>query len=442
MRVALYARVSTEEQARTGLSIDTQLDNLREWAIQNEHDVVGEYVDAGISGKKPPSKRPELSRFFDDIENGMKVDVLVFTKLDRFFRSVKLYYQAVDLLERHKIAWKAIQEDYETLTASGRMKVNIMLSVAENEADRTSERIKVVFDRKIANGECVNPNGLPLGYKCENKRVVPDENAPAARAVFEHYARHGNKMGARSHLQTEWGIDLPVLSIDHMLHNPLYKGEYRGNLKYCEPIVDAELFDSVQDDLARRSTRHTPSGRIYLFTGLIICRECGRRMCSGTRYSGKNKIPYYRCPEHYMMKRCENRKCPREYQIESALIDTLESELANQEYEYTLQQKNKPPKNKVDKKAIEQKMERLKNLYVNGFIDIEQYKEDHKKFAAILQEPEPERIPKFETARKIIGNNFRANYESFERAEKKTFWRSVLDHIEMDSTGELFVFFR
>ena len=91
--------VSSEEQAKHGLSIETQLDNLREWSTNTKHTIVAEYVDAGISGKKPYTKRPALSQFIDDLETGMKVDALVFVKLDRFFRSVKLYYQAADICD-------------------------------------------------------------------------------------------------------------------------------------------------------------------------------------------------------------------------------------------------------------------------------------------------------------------------------------------------------
>ena len=77
MKIAIYARVSTEDQARHGLSIDTQLDNLRTWARQNGHSIVKEYVDAGVSGKKPVSKRPALSQFMTEIENPLHQDLSV-----------------------------------------------------------------------------------------------------------------------------------------------------------------------------------------------------------------------------------------------------------------------------------------------------------------------------------------------------------------------------
>lgn len=138
-RVALYMRVSTEEQARHGDSIEAQRQALRKYAETHNLTVIGEYADEGISGQKPVRKRPALSEMLREVEAG-RVDLILFTKLDRWFRSVKLYYQAQDVLDAHKTAWRAILEDYNTETADGTLKFNIMLSVAQNEAERTSER--------------------------------------------------------------------------------------------------------------------------------------------------------------------------------------------------------------------------------------------------------------------------------------------------------------
>ena len=79
MRVACYARVSSEEQARGGISIDAQLDALRTWAKDNGHEIVGEYVDPGISARKAPVKRPALQRLLADRAG---VELVAFTKLD------------------------------------------------------------------------------------------------------------------------------------------------------------------------------------------------------------------------------------------------------------------------------------------------------------------------------------------------------------------------
>ena len=151
-RVFLYVRVSTEEQAVHGLSIDAQTAALTQWAKGNGHRIVGTYVDAGISARKPASRRPELQRLLADAQAG-KGDLIAFTKLDRWFRNIAEYYKVQEILEKCNVDWQTIHEDYDTSTASGRLKINIMLSVAQDEADRTSERIKAVFASKRARNE-------------------------------------------------------------------------------------------------------------------------------------------------------------------------------------------------------------------------------------------------------------------------------------------------
>lgn len=438
MRIAIYCRVSTDEQKKHGISIDAQLSSLREWAKSNNHTIIGEYIDAGISGKKPYTKRPALSRFMYDLENGLSVDALVFTKLDRFYRSVRLYYQAIDIMDKHKVAWQATQEDYETVTASGRFKVNIMLAVAEDEADRTSERIKAVFDHKVQKGEAITC-ALPLGLKIENKRIVPDENADAVRAFFHHYQTHGNKSRAQRFLQTEYGISLPTTSITHMLKNPLYKGQYRDNPNYCEAIIPPDEFDAVQHDLERRYTRSTPSGTIYLFSGLLICAECGKRL-TAARHSAKQKHrEYYRCPTHFMRHECPHSKITIEYKLESFLITHIEKELEGQEFAYHKQ--NPSPRKKPDKRAIERKLDRLKDLYLDELITKDQYKADREKLLAQLN-ADPSTQKSFDKLKKLLGDNFHNNYTSFTREQKKTFWRGIIDHITIDADGIASIYFK
>lgn len=151
MRAALYIRVSTEEQARHGLSLAEQKESLERYAEAHEMEVVGIYEDAGISARKPYKKRPALLRLLEDCKSG-KIDTILFIKLDRWFRNVAGYYDVQTQLDKYGVTWQATKEDYETRTASGRLKVNIMLSVAQDEADRTSERIKFINEGKKAKG--------------------------------------------------------------------------------------------------------------------------------------------------------------------------------------------------------------------------------------------------------------------------------------------------
>ena len=78
-------------------------------------------------------------RLLSDVEAG-KIDLILFIKLDRLFHNVADYYEVQKILDAHGVHWQTVLEDYETITSSGQFKVNIMLSVAQNEADRTSEK--------------------------------------------------------------------------------------------------------------------------------------------------------------------------------------------------------------------------------------------------------------------------------------------------------------
>ena len=167
-RVAAYPRVSTEEQRRRGLSIDAQIEALQAWADERHLKIVGFYNDAGNSARKSYNKRPAMVRLLDDVKAG-KIDLIIFTKLDRWFRNIAEYYKVQEILDAHHVQWKTVFEDYDTTTASGRLKINIMLSVAQDEADRDSERIKDVLDSKRGRLEPVTGH-LPPGYIIKDKK--------------------------------------------------------------------------------------------------------------------------------------------------------------------------------------------------------------------------------------------------------------------------------
>lgn len=91
-RTALYIRVSTQEQAIHGLSIEAQRANLEDWAKWNRKEVVEIYAGEGISARKKASKRPALQRLLREVKTG-KVDLIAFTRLDRWFRNIAEYYK-------------------------------------------------------------------------------------------------------------------------------------------------------------------------------------------------------------------------------------------------------------------------------------------------------------------------------------------------------------
>lgn len=123
LRVGLVPRVSTDEQVRKGDSLDAQEDALVEYANNNNMKIVGIYRDEGHSARKPILKRPVMLELLEDVKAG-KIDRILVTKLDRWFRNVEQYYVVQRILDKHNVAWQAILENYETATADGRFKVN------------------------------------------------------------------------------------------------------------------------------------------------------------------------------------------------------------------------------------------------------------------------------------------------------------------------------
>lgn len=298
-RAALYIRVSTEEQAKQGFSIPAQREDLEEYARTNGYAIAGVFIDEGKSARKKYTVRPAFMEMMEKVK-AREIDVILFIKLDRWFRNIADYYEVQKILDAHNVAWKTTQEDYDTETTNGRMYINIRLTIAQDEADRTSDRIKFVFENTVTHGEAIFGNP-PLGLKVADKHIVPDpETAPIVRELFRHYEVHRSISRAVREVGEQFGRVLWLDGTRRMLSNPLYKGLYRANPAYCEPLIPPEEFDRVQELLKERSIRHNQTGRVYLFSGLLICTECGRKMAG--RYATTKRKTHnweyhlYRCP--------------------------------------------------------------------------------------------------------------------------------------------------
>ena len=144
VRVALYIRVSGEEQKIKGLSLEAQQERLEEYARERGWVIVGTYIDAAKTARKNIHKRTEFQRMIQSVKHN-EVDILLFCRLDRWFRSVGDYYKVMEILQSHNCDWKTTDEEYDTTTANGRLYINVKLSIAQNEADIDGERIDVTI---------------------------------------------------------------------------------------------------------------------------------------------------------------------------------------------------------------------------------------------------------------------------------------------------------
>lgn len=441
LRVALYIRVSSQEQAIKGLSLEAQQEDLEEYARSKGWIIQGVYIDAAKTARKRLGKRDNFLRMLEAVKRG-EVDLILFTRLDRWFRSVADYYKVMEVLEAHNCGWLTTQEQYDTTTAGGRLYINLRLSIAQNEADLCGERIGVVFDSKIKHGTAVS-GSCPYGYRVnEEKRleVVPEEAAIVLDA-FQHYKSTVSQRGTIFHIRETYGVNWCTLTFSRMLREKLYTGRYerngRVNPEFCPAIVPLDLFNDVQK-LLPVNAKAGPSGRVYLFSSLLVCAECGHKLIVNGGCTG---YVYYRC-EHYTNRRmCNHDKGYSEKRMEEWLFAHLGEELERCRLEWDVREaERRKSAVSIDRAAVKRKLSRLKELYVNEVIDLDDYRRDYELYTAQLAErptPTQEQRPNFEAVEAILSQDYRAIYDSLDAAEKRTLWRSVIKEIHINRELEI-----
>lgn len=440
MKTAAYIRVSTEEQRIHGLSVDTQKAALTAYALKHNLDIVSYYIDAGLTARKKLSQRRELLRLLDDVEKG-EVELIIFTKLDRWFRNIADYYRVQERLDKHHVNWRTIYESYDTATANGRLHINIMLSIAQDEADRTSERIKAVFENKRARGE-TPANKAPLGYRIENSKLRIDEaTKQIALDIFRHYDIHHSIMGCVRMAREIYHYTIYDYSIRRMLENRIYIGEFRGHMGFCEPLIEYDLFARVQNiRKVREFKNQLADGRVYLFSSLIYCKECSHTMssCATVRKqkTGPKEYHYYRCKEAVNHHKCIHTRRMNETVLEEYLLSQLIPEMKQKIMIQELKAKgNKNPK--TDAAHIKRRMERLKDLYLDDLLDKDAYRREYIALSNRLTLTEAAFSKPPGKSGQIAAKELGTLYSSMSLRERKAFWLGIIDRIIIDCENRI-----
>jgi site-specific DNA recombinase len=238
-KVAVYARVSTEEQAKEGFSVDAQIDKCRSFCNAREWEVFKIYKDAGYSAGS--MNRPALELMLRDADE-KKFDIILVYKIDRFSRNLKDLIMVLEDLKSKKINFTSVTEQIDTTSAMGEAFFQIIGVFAQLERGMVKERVKLAFDRKIKIGEALYR--APLGYVYQNKKLVPDpENKDKIQEIFEMWAQG---ISYRSICDR---FNLSTSTLYQILKNPIYIGK----IKYKEelhkgkhkPLISEELFNEV-----------------------------------------------------------------------------------------------------------------------------------------------------------------------------------------------------
>ncbi len=265
--VALYCRVSTDEQAHEGFSLESQLDRLRSFCNAREWNVSAEYVDGGFSGRN--IRRPEYKKMLDEIENW---DAIVVIKMDRIHRNRLNFIQMMNDLQNQNRQFISMTESLDTSTAMGRFVMGIIQDIAQLESEQIGERVFAGQLQKAKKKDSgFMGHRVPFGYRwdAENKFFieVPKE-IEVIKRIFQMYIDGFSMRQISKRLKAEnkeKGCPIQQkkfgdTSIRYYLHNCFYAGVERWCHYFkksdIKPIISVEMFNLVQRKLRERCHSH------------------------------------------------------------------------------------------------------------------------------------------------------------------------------------------
>ena len=381
----IYIRVSTFDQAREGFSLGEQEERLKEFCNFKRYNIYKVYQDAGISAKN--DKRPAYQEMIEDVKKG-NINVIVALKLDRLTRSVYDIEKLMKFVNDYECDIDCMADESNTTTSNGRMVMRIMTSVSQNEIERTSERTKFGMVGAIKNGHI--PNRTGLGFKRENKKLVPDPlTKDIIVRIFDLYLE-GKSHQAIANIynkekvlgKTNWYDS----TIQKILSNELYKGDYVNGKRtkhptyyenVIEPIVSKEKWESCQYQKLRNA-RHYERTATYLFTNKLKCSKCSNFLGghATTKTNGK-KYYYYKCNTcKTYFNEIDIEKELKAFMLELAKQDDLINNYYTPFIKSKLEDKTEDYKKEI--KELDKQLDRIKTAYIKGVVKLEDFDKEIK----------------------------------------------------------------
>lgn len=442
IRAAKYGRCSSDEQKKNGYTISDQLELLEDFCQEYGLVGAGEYVDEGISATLEINKRKALAQLIKDAKAG-KFDIVIFKCIDRFFRNVGEYYECQKQLRKAGVTWISIEEsDLDPEDDDAAFKINIYLTMAEYEAKKTSKRIKFNNKNRIKNkqvvtgSQCFHFPWVVAGEKKNKYLVQNEEKAHILFDILSYFEVHQSKAGTLKYINGKYDIAMSMNTLTQLLTNTLLYGEYKGIEDYVEPYITKERFDKIQATL-KRNARYSPDvNRAFLFSGLILCPGCGRKM-SGNYVKHRN-IYHYRCNYARIERNCPFNAALNEQKLEKQLLDNLDTYITNEIVKVETVTDNTPVvsdrKREVDK--LRKEMDRLNTMFRKGRIEEAEYDTEYYNLEKQLKSidiDEPQTKRDITGLKALLETDYRSMYNELDKAHKKAFWRNTIKLFTVDA---------
>ena len=440
---AVYTRVSTDEQAREGYSLDAQLKAIKKYAQNNDILIDSKYIfsDEGISGRKA-EKRPAFMEMIKQAKSRpRKFDVILVHKFDRFSRNREdsVVYKSL-LKKEYSIPVISISEPLDPDDKMSVIMEAFLEAMAEYYSLNLSGEVRKGQLEKHSKGELqTNPS---FGYNVsDNKLIVNEDEANVVKMIFEQYAIDNLPMMqiARNvnalNVKTKRGRHFENRTIYYILNNPVYIGKLRytpGRRNSYdfddpntilvdgqhEPIISIELWNSVQMKLTKNAKWKKPKQHIDInpknwTKGLVRCKECGCTMVT----CGKTKL---RC-NGYNKGKCSNSSTLLISDVYTLIIENIKQVMKNGKIEHIVQNKKEEKESNQylilqhQLEQLSEKEERIKEAYREGIDTIDEYKENKniifREKNRLLKKLETTEKPKTDNKKKEIIENGKKVYE-------------------------------
>ena len=373
-----------------------QKERLENFCKFKGYEIIDYYQDAGISAKTG-NHRPEFERLKKDIKS-KKINTIVALKLDRITRSIYDWENLITFLDENDAYLDCANDEINTTTANGKMISRLLMSVSQNEIERTSERTKVGMAGAIKSGHI--PHIAPLGYKHEDKKLVIDYSTKdIVVRIFDlyyngySYQKISNLFNEEKVLgRTNWR-DTTIVTI---LENEIYKGDFVHGKRtkhptyyedVVEPIVSKEMWEDCQVQ-KKKNSRSYKRTLTYLYLQKLKYPKCNR-ILGGKATTKKNGSVYF----YYYCHDCKitfKEKVINDYF--NQFIDELTEydSVVNHFFLPMIKQKFDEPKEQLEKEIAEQKskLERIRKAYIGGVFELNVYKEETSIVEKAIEELE------------------------------------------------------
>lgn len=397
IKVYMYTRVSTSMQI-DGFSLDAQKERIRKYADAFDYEIVGEYEDAGKSGKSIEG-RAEFKKMLEDIESN-KDDisyVLVF-KLSRFGRNAADVLSTVQFMQDYGVNLICVEDGINSDKDAGKLMISVLSAVAEIERENILVQTMEGRKQKAREGKW-NGGFAPYGYKLVNGMLeIEEKEAQAVRIIFDKYLNtEMGSNGVAKYLEQQ-GIGKVARQngsntmfsahlVRQILDNPVYAGKIafgrrknervsgtrdkyhivkQDDYMVCdgvhEAIVDAELWEKAQVKRKAQAKKyeHVNKGKdekIHLLSGLLRCPMCGAGMYGNKSIKNRNgkhykDYFYYGCKHRTMVRghKCTFNKQLQEEKLDGAVAEVIGKMVSNPKFADMMQKKINM---KVDTTAID-----------------------------------------------------------------------------------------